>query len=253
VGFEDTFIHNHNKPGPVTGLPVPADAEIAVEGIMPPGKVRSEGPFGEWRGFYSKPGGQEHRAGLQDLLPVLHVEIDGAAGAGLDALAAAGADRHVDEPAVGHGAQAGRAIDGLDGREPALVVVGAGLGTDGGAVATAGALVEVDVARLVADGGSEAAGLALQGQQLGVGQEGEVVVSLALEGGAQGGLVGQHEADATGVGGEGVVEKVHGAADGGSGVEEVDLEAEVSEVSGGGHTGDACTGDEDRVVRVSGS
>jgi 4-hydroxy-3-polyprenylbenzoate decarboxylase len=46
-------------PGPVTGLPVPADAEIAVEGFMPPGKVLPEGPFGEWRGFYSKPGIEE--------------------------------------------------------------------------------------------------------------------------------------------------------------------------------------------------
>ena len=38
----------------------------------------------------------------------------------------------------------------------ALVVVGAGVGTDGGAVAEDGELVEVDVAGLVADGGPEA-------------------------------------------------------------------------------------------------
>ncbi len=42
-------------PGPVTGLPVPASAEIALEGeIMPPEvETRSEGPFGEWTGYYA--------------------------------------------------------------------------------------------------------------------------------------------------------------------------------------------------------
>ena len=41
--------------GPVTGLPFPADAEIAFEGEMPPPDVesRSEGPFGEWPGYYA--------------------------------------------------------------------------------------------------------------------------------------------------------------------------------------------------------
>jgi hypothetical protein len=41
-----------------------------------------------------------------------------------------------------------------------------------------------------------------------------------------------------------VVEEVHGAADSGGWVEEVDLDAEVGEVGGGGHTGDAGAGDE---------
>ena len=42
-------------PGPVTGLPIPAHAEIAVEGEVPPPDVesRDEGPFGEWPGYYS--------------------------------------------------------------------------------------------------------------------------------------------------------------------------------------------------------
>ena len=41
--------------GPVTGLPIPAHAEIAVEGEVPPPSVeaRDEGPFGEWPGYYS--------------------------------------------------------------------------------------------------------------------------------------------------------------------------------------------------------
>ena len=41
--------------GPVTGLPIPAYAEIAIEGeVPPPGEeARAEGPFGEWPGYYS--------------------------------------------------------------------------------------------------------------------------------------------------------------------------------------------------------
>jgi len=39
--------------GPVTGLPIPAHAEIAIEGFVAPGNVRTEGPFGEWTGYYA--------------------------------------------------------------------------------------------------------------------------------------------------------------------------------------------------------
>ncbi len=41
--------------GPVTGLPIPADAEIALEGEMVPPEVetRIEGPFSEWTGHYA--------------------------------------------------------------------------------------------------------------------------------------------------------------------------------------------------------
>jgi 4-hydroxy-3-polyprenylbenzoate decarboxylase len=41
--------------GPITGLPIPAHAEIAIEGEVPPPRVeaRDEGPFGEWPGYYS--------------------------------------------------------------------------------------------------------------------------------------------------------------------------------------------------------
>jgi UbiD family decarboxylase len=37
---------------PITGLPVPANAEIVLEGYVQPGNVRPEGPFGEWMGYY---------------------------------------------------------------------------------------------------------------------------------------------------------------------------------------------------------
>jgi 4-hydroxy-3-polyprenylbenzoate decarboxylase len=53
--------------GAVTGLPIPADAELVFEGYMPPPSEdqRPEGPFAEWPGYYASDGGDE---------PVLHVK-----------------------------------------------------------------------------------------------------------------------------------------------------------------------------------
>jgi 4-hydroxy-3-polyprenylbenzoate decarboxylase len=45
--------------GPVTGLPVPAEAEIAFEGYVHKDDLIMEGPLGEWTGYYA--GGQEMR------------------------------------------------------------------------------------------------------------------------------------------------------------------------------------------------
>jgi 4-hydroxy-3-polyprenylbenzoate decarboxylase len=39
--------------GEVTGLPMPASAEIVVEGWIRPERMLKEGPFGEWTGYYS--------------------------------------------------------------------------------------------------------------------------------------------------------------------------------------------------------
>ncbi|MBI4444794.1 MAG: UbiD family decarboxylase [Acidobacteria bacterium] len=39
--------------GPVTGLPIPASAEIAIEGFVHPGEMQEEGPFGEFTGYYA--------------------------------------------------------------------------------------------------------------------------------------------------------------------------------------------------------
>ena len=57
--------------GPLTGLPIPARAEIAIEGEVPPPSVeaRDEGPFGEWPGYYS--GGT---IGTGEKQPVIHVK-----------------------------------------------------------------------------------------------------------------------------------------------------------------------------------
>lgn len=47
-----------NKPARVirgkhTGLPIPADAEIAIEGFVYPDQTHLEGPHGEWTGYYA--------------------------------------------------------------------------------------------------------------------------------------------------------------------------------------------------------
>ncbi len=39
--------------GPVTGLPIPWDSEIAFEGFVSPTELQHEGPFGEWTGYYA--------------------------------------------------------------------------------------------------------------------------------------------------------------------------------------------------------
>ena len=42
--------------GQYTGLPLPAHAEIIIEGECRPGEVAEEGPFGEWHGYYANMG-----------------------------------------------------------------------------------------------------------------------------------------------------------------------------------------------------
>jgi UbiD family decarboxylase len=44
--------------GDVTGLPLPAHAEIILEGHMYPNETFAEGPFGEFTGYYGRPSGQ---------------------------------------------------------------------------------------------------------------------------------------------------------------------------------------------------
>jgi 4-hydroxy-3-polyprenylbenzoate decarboxylase len=39
--------------GRATGLPIPAHAEIVIEGFMHPEDRQTEGPFGEWTGYYA--------------------------------------------------------------------------------------------------------------------------------------------------------------------------------------------------------
>jgi UbiD family decarboxylase len=43
---------------PESGLPVPAEAEIVIEGVIPPDseETANEGPFGEWPGYYTHQG-----------------------------------------------------------------------------------------------------------------------------------------------------------------------------------------------------
>ena len=51
--------------GKVTGLPFPANAEIVLEGYVPPDRTHAEGPFGEWTGHY---------AGGMRQIPVLDIK-----------------------------------------------------------------------------------------------------------------------------------------------------------------------------------
>jgi UbiD family decarboxylase len=51
--------------GEFTGLPIPAMAEIAIEGEIMPDETRVEGPFGEWTGYYASGSREE---------PVVHVK-----------------------------------------------------------------------------------------------------------------------------------------------------------------------------------
>ena len=39
--------------GPHSGLPIPATAEIVIEGLSYPDDLRAEGPYGEWHGYYA--------------------------------------------------------------------------------------------------------------------------------------------------------------------------------------------------------
>lgn len=51
--------------GKHTGIPIPATAEIAIEGFMYPDETHHEGPYGEWMGYYAS---GEHQT------PVIHVK-----------------------------------------------------------------------------------------------------------------------------------------------------------------------------------
>ncbi len=63
-------------PGPYTGLPIPATAEIAIEGECIPGDVKSEGPFGEWTGYYGSGARDEPVIRVKTLMyrddPIIH-------------------------------------------------------------------------------------------------------------------------------------------------------------------------------------
>ena len=49
--------------GPSTGLPIPANAEIAFEGWIHPDDLVDEGPLGEWTGYYA--GGKQKEPAIR--------------------------------------------------------------------------------------------------------------------------------------------------------------------------------------------
>jgi len=131
-------------------------------------------------------------------------------------------------------------------RQPLVERIGDDDRTDRGAVAAADALQRVDVARLVAQGGDEVAGLAVEPHDLAVDVQVDVQVAAGLDqlraDGAHGAVIG----------GEGLVELGHVPADGGPRLDEVHAEALVGQVEAGLHSGDAAADDEDRAGRRRG-
>ena len=55
--------------GEVTGLPIPANAEIVLEGFVDPAKRLPEGPFGEWTGYY---GSDQRPEPVLDIKAIYH-------------------------------------------------------------------------------------------------------------------------------------------------------------------------------------
>jgi 4-hydroxy-3-polyprenylbenzoate decarboxylase len=55
--------------GTTTDLLIPANAELVVEGIIPPQSTKAEGPFGEFTGYYGRP---EAAAPLVDITAIHH-------------------------------------------------------------------------------------------------------------------------------------------------------------------------------------
>ena len=55
---------------PKTGLPVPANAEIAFEGFIHPDDRIEEGPLGEWTGYYA--GGQRKEPAIAKKIMEMH-------------------------------------------------------------------------------------------------------------------------------------------------------------------------------------
>ncbi len=133
------------------------------------------------------------------------------------------------------------AVDGFAVGEVFFVLVGHDDGADLFAVATAGAFFGVDVARLVADANVEVARLAGDGVDLAVGQQFDIQMPAGLD------ELGREDAHRAVVGGEGLVQPGHDAADGRVGLEEVDLLAGVGQVEGGLDAADAATDDKHRA------
>jgi 4-hydroxy-3-polyprenylbenzoate decarboxylase len=51
--------------GEVTGLPIPAHAEIALEGFISPTERHQEGPYGEWMGYFASGSSELPRIDVQ--------------------------------------------------------------------------------------------------------------------------------------------------------------------------------------------
>ena len=134
-------------------------------------------------------------------------------------------------------------VDGLALAELLVVLVGDDDGADRGALAAARAEVGVDEAGVVEDLGPEVAGLALEAGELGVGDDLDVEVPPGFD------QLRRQRAHRAVVGGEGLVELRHVAAEGRRLLDEVDLVPALGEVERTLDAGDAATEDESSTGR----
>jgi hypothetical protein len=173
------------------------------------------------------------------------IEVDGADGTELGARPAAIPEEvdavvGVDDGFIWH-RLGGEGVDGLS-----LPYLALELRRDAGrafllAEAASGAEVPVDVGRATAETDAEVADLPLDGLDLGVGHEVDMVVVANLDGPGGEDALGAVE------GGEGLGELGHAAANRWAVLDEKDIVAGVGDVEGGLHAGDAGPDDEDAI------
>jgi len=121
-------------------------------------------------------------------------------------------------------------------------------GADLDAQAAVVALFHVHVAGFVADGGGESPRLAAQRFQFGVGKDFDVAMQAAFYRGTVGWLVGQHHADATGIGGKSHIQQMHGAAYPWRAIQQMHFVSHFGQQQSRFHPGDARAYHEDGAV-----
>ena len=166
-----------------------------------------------------------------------------AGGAGAAARGRRGGLGDGEEIGDGLGVEAG---DGLAGAQAAVEVAGQRDGAGLGTVAAGVAFFGIDEARLAGDLDGEIAGGTVDLLHVGERDDFDIFVAGAFD------ELGGEDAHGAIAGGESLVELGHFAADGGGGIDEVDLEAGLGEVQGGLDAGDAGADDHDRAESLSG-
>ncbi len=121
-----------------------------------------------------------------------------------------------------------------------------GDGANAGTLTAAGALGNVDVARPHAHGGRKVPGPPIQLEQVGVGNDVDIQVPAGLD------QLGRNNAHGAVVGGEGLVELGHVAADGRLFFQQVDVQARLGQIERGLNSGYSSADDQHRTDLFSG-